>query len=280
MLSLKRMVKVILEVKWVKAKSALVKSRIYDVDYALNPYVGCEHGCLYCYARFMCKYAKTDKEWGDFVHVKINLPKILASEVRRLPEGTVLISSVTDPYQPLERKYLITRRSLEILSRTNFSVIILTKSDLVLRDIDKLKHMENVEVGFTITTLDESFSSILEPKAPSPLRRLKALEILKENGIDTFGFIAPFIPIISEKRLDSLLEKLAEINVDRVMVDTLNIKYGNLPYIRSVLKRVGLWTDIRQILECEYTYLQYYQEIKTRIKDASNELGLDIIFLF
>ena len=273
-------VKVDVEIRWVRARSALVKSGIYDIDYALNPYIGCEHGCAYCYARFMTKYTGTDKEWGEFVYIKINLPRVLASEVKKITKGSILISSVTDPYQPLERKYLLTRRSLEILSKTDLQLVILTKSDLVLRDIDILTRMKNIEVGFTITTINEKISNVLEPKAPSPLRRIKALEILNREGIRTFVFIAPFIPILSESRLDSLLRKISEINVDRVVIDTLNIKYGNRQYIERAVKKLGRWNEVNKVLSNKQSFLRYYNEVKSEIKELCESLGLKTFFLF
>ncbi len=272
--------KVILEVRWIKAKTVLVKSRIYDVDYALNPYIGCQHGCVYCYARFMSKYVKERRDWGSYVYVKINLPRVLASEVKKKKPGTVLISSVTDPYQPVEKRYEITRRALEILSKTSFKPIIMTKSDLALRDIDIISNIKNIEVGYSITTIIPNFSEILEPGAVSPKKRIKALETFSRKNISTFVFIAPFIPFVSEKDIDVLFELLSQIKIDRVVIDTLNIKYGNIQSLIKSLNKLSFWEKVREILADEKLFFEYYTHIKSQLSIKATQNGLRIYFLF
>lgn len=142
----------------IEAKSALGKTAIPGFDYCLNPYIGCMHGCRYCYASFMKRFTNHSEAWGAFLDVRINLPHVLMRELRRKPKGSVVISSVTDPYQPAEAKYKITRQCLELLAMLNWSVSILTKSTLVTRDIDIFQSFKNIEVGMTITTDSESVS--------------------------------------------------------------------------------------------------------------------------
>src|SRR3972149_9738911 len=101
-------------IREIKAKSILTKSGIPDVDYCVNPYIGCSHGCRYCYATFMKRYSGHTQEWGSFVDVKINAPEILRKQLKRAKRGRILISSVTDAYQPIESKYKLTRQGLEI----------------------------------------------------------------------------------------------------------------------------------------------------------------------
>ena len=203
-------------------------------DYCINPYTGCEHGCKYCYARFMAKYTKHKEPWGDWVDVKINAPQILEKEVKTKLKGRVYLSSVTDPYQPLEKKYQLTRKILKILTDHNFPVTIQTKSDLVLRDLDILKKNRGAKVGFTITSLDDKVRRVFESSASPVENRFKALKSLKENGITTFAMIAPILPDLTDvaavkKRLKGLVNFIWE--------DTLNIKYGNWPDIeKTVLK--------------------------------------------
>lgn len=166
----------------VESKSVLSRSRIYGVDYSVNPYLGCEHGCVYCYARFMLKYAHRDADWGRFAHPKANAPDVLERELREARKGLVLLSSVTDPYQPLERKYNLTRRILQRLSQHQFPVSILTKSSLVTRDIDVLQQFDECEVGLTIVTLDEDVRRNFEPRSDPIRERLVALRSLHEGG--------------------------------------------------------------------------------------------------
>ncbi len=135
-------------------KSILSKSGI--TDYSLNCYTGCEHGCLYCYARFMRKYTGHKEPWRKFVDIKINAPLVLEKEIKRKPKGEVFISSVCNPYQPLEKKYQLTRKCLKILVENGFPITILTKSSLVKRDFDILKNYLQIDLGLTITTMDEN----------------------------------------------------------------------------------------------------------------------------
>lgn len=213
------------------AKSVLVKTRIGGLTYCINPYTGCEHGCRYCYANFMRRFTGHTERWGEFVDVKINAPEILESELRRAKRGTVCLSSVTDPYQPLEEEYGLTRACLEILLRHQFPTDILTKSPLVMRDIDLLKRFEDIEVGFSITTDDENIRRVFEPKSPRISSRIEALKEIHRNGVKTYGFIAPMLPLSSEKILNMLTGA-----VDKIMVDKMNYSYR----VRSIYKRNGL----------------------------------------
>jgi DNA repair photolyase len=155
--------------------------------------------------------------WGEFVDVKINAPEILRKQLLRAKRGTVWISSVCDPYQSLEGKYELTRRCLKELLEKQFPVNIQTKSKLVLRDMDLLKDFKEIEVGFTITTNDETIAGFFTPGAASVTERLKALEKLHATKIRTFAFIGPLLPGDPE----NLVADLAGL-VDRVFVDRMN----------------------------------------------------------
>ena len=204
-------------IKEIKAKSILIKSGIPGADYCINPYTGCSHGCRYCYASFMKKYSRHDEPWGSFVDVKINAPDILRRQLRRAREGSIIISSVTDPYQHLESRYKITRQCLEELLPYQLPVDILTKSPLVLRDIDLMERFKNIEVGITITTDDEKMKNIFEPGAPSIESRIDTLKKLHEGGIRTYVFIGPVLPMNPE----ILSEKIAQYT-DSVFIDRMN----------------------------------------------------------
>jgi DNA repair photolyase len=222
-------------VREVLCKSVLSRSGISSVDYSVNPYVGCEHGCKYCYARFMRRVSKHGEEWGEFVDVKINAPQVLSSELVGAKKGLVLVSSVTDPYQPLERERRLTREILIRLGRHDFPTSILTKSFLVTRDIDVLREIEGCEVGLTITTLDEKVRMIFEPRASPPTERIKALKELSDAKIPTYAFVGPMLPYLTEETLDSLIRELSEAGIGYLLVDRLNIKYGNWAPIKAAL---------------------------------------------
>jgi DNA repair photolyase len=149
-----------MKIKEILAKNILSKSKVYD--YTLNPYIGCEHGCSYCYARFMKRFTGHKEDWGEFVDVKINAPELLDKEIKKKKTGRVWISGICDPYQPIEEKYELTRKFLEILLKHDWPVTIQTKSPLILRDIGLLKKLRKIEVCFTIATADEKIRKIFE----------------------------------------------------------------------------------------------------------------------
>ena len=216
-------------VKEIEAKTILSKSQIYD--YTLNAYVGCQHNCVYCYAKFMRRFTGHAEPWGAFVDVKINAAELLAREVRKKKKGRVWISGVCDAYQPLEKKYKLTRSCLEILIEQDWPITIQTKSPLVLRDIAVLKRAADVEVGFTITTADEKVRRIFEPGAPPIAKRVEALEILHAEGIRTFVMIAPLLPQ-AEGLVDLLKGK-----VDQVLIDRYNYHYADWAYKKHGLQQ-------------------------------------------
>jgi DNA repair photolyase len=156
--------------------------------------------------------------------VKINAPDLLRDEVKRKPAGRVWISGVCDPYQPIERKYELTRQCLEILAQNNWSVIIQTRSPLVLRDIDILKEAQDFEVGLSVTTADEGIRKLFEPHAPPINDRIKALDELHKAGIRTYAMIAPMLPGAEG------LEELLKGKVDYLLIDRMNYHYADWVY--------------------------------------------------
>ncbi len=209
-------------VKEVKAKSILSISKVYD--YVVNPYIGCQHACSYCYARFTKRFTGHREPWGEFVDVKINAPEILGIEIRKKRRGRVWVSGVCDPYQPLERRYELTRRCLGILAQHKWPVVIQTRSPLVLRDIEILKEAVGFDVGLTVTTVDEGIRELFEPHAPSIVDRVKALDELHRTGIRTYAMIAPILPEAEG------LPEILEGKVDYVLVDRLNYHYADWLY--------------------------------------------------
>ena len=170
-------------VKEIQAKTILSVSKIRD--YVINPYVGCQHACSYCYARFMKRFTGHSEPWGEFVDVKINAAELLSREILKKKIGEVWVSGVCDPYQPLEAKYGLTRKCLEILARDDWPVFVQTRSPLVLRDIDILKEGQHFQVGLSITTADDNIRKLFEPHAPPIQDRIAALDTLHRAGIKT-----------------------------------------------------------------------------------------------
>ncbi len=149
--------------------------------------------------------------------VKINAPEILQRQLKRARSGRVMISSVTDAYQPIESKYRLTRQCLEAILQYQFPVDILTKSPLVLRDTDLIKKFKDIEVGITITTNDEKISRVFEPNAPSIIARIRTLKTLHDSRIKTYAFIGPVLPMNPE----ALSEKINP-HVDSIIIDRMN----------------------------------------------------------
>ena len=223
-----------------EAKSALNKTGIPGFDYCLNPYIGCRHGCKYCYASFMKRFTGHMEEWGEFLDVRGNLPQILEREIRRKKKGIVMVSSVTDPYQRAEETYGVTRRCLMALAKASWPVSILTKSPLVLRDIDVLNYFKDIEVGITITTDSESMRRIIEPGAPPLAERRRAVRELRAAGIPTYAFVGPILPIEDPQSFAAELGHIA----DKVLLDRMNY----IGKVRSLYRRKNLTEN----LEPEY----------------------------
>lgn len=226
-------------VREIECKSLLTRSGIASIDYAINPYVGCAHGCVYCYASFMKRFTGHTEPWGSFVDVRVNAAAVLARQMPRAKRGKISLSTVTDPYQPLEKQYQITRACLEVLAAYDFPVSILTKSDLVRRDIDLLRRLKDVEVGFTISTLDDELRRAFEPGASPIPARLAALGELAEAGIKTWAFCGPLLPFLSdgEEQMEALFRELARVSVSSLIVDSMKLSGGIGGRVRKVLER-------------------------------------------
>ncbi|MDD5557418.1 MAG: radical SAM protein [bacterium] len=240
----------------VYCRSILSRSGIPGFDWSINPYTGCLHDCAYCYALYMRRFTGHREPWGRFLDVKLNAPRILARALRRTPPSSIFMSSVTDPYQPAERRYELTRRLLEILAPLPHALSIHTKSSLVTRDIDLLRRCREPSVTFTIVTADERAARCLEPGASPVGERIRALERLARAGVRTGVFIAPVIPYVTERRLEGLLAALARAGVREVGVDDLHyadrIASRLLPALRA-------WSDeaARRYLRTPRNYTQH-----------------------
>jgi DNA repair photolyase len=257
------------------AKSIMVPSKLPDADYVLNPYTGCAFGCSYCYASFMGKYVGEDiEEWGKYVYVKTNAVELAREEVSRMGPAkrlsTLLLSSVTDPYQGVESKYRLTRGILEVLADAAWPgrVGILTKSPLVTRDVDVLLRLPHPEVGLTVTTTEDEISSWLEVRAPKASARLRALQELSRAGLPVYAFIGPLLPHFREQPelLDLLFGGLAGAGVEEVYVEHINLK----AYIRSRL-------EPRLLTESPAVQEAYVAARRDEHRAALNELVAELL---
>jgi DNA repair photolyase len=263
------------KVREVVARTALSRSKLSGLDYALNPYRGCEHGCLYCYSPAVIHYDGAER-WGDFVEARANLPVILAHELRRLPRGVIGIGTVTDPYQPAEREYRVTRHCLEQLLRKQWPICIQTKSKMVVEDIGLIGQFKEKEVGITFTTADDTMREWMEPAASSVGERLKALGALRDAGIPTFVFFGPVLPGLAESGLEGLFSYMAQMSVTRVLVDRLRMHPGVWERLRPCLEKYR--PDLLPAYEAvRFGSPEEYEQLLADIADTARRAGVSSV---
>ena len=228
--------------KEVVVKDLVTKSNLPASDYVINPYVGCPHGCRYCYACFMKRFTNHSEPWGSFIDIK-RCDKPISK--KKLQGKSVFLSSVTDCYNPFEEKYENTRKILEQLISIDCELNISTKSQLILRDIDLLKQCKNLKVSVSVNTLDEQFKSDMD-RASSIGKRLETIETLHENGIYTVLFMSPIFPGITDYK--EIIVKTHRF-VDEYWFENLNLrgsyKQDILSYIKNAYPQlVELYDEI------------------------------------
>lgn len=246
--------------KHIQVNDYVTKSNLPASDYVINPYVGCSHGCKYCYASFMKRFTGHKEKWGSFIDIKQCDKKINA---KKLENKRVFLSSVTDCYNKFEEKYELTRNILKQLIDVNCELSISTKSKLILRDLDLLKQMKNLTVSMSINTLDEDFKNDMD-SASSISDRLETLKELHNNGIKTVLFMSPIFPYITD------FKKIINVSkdyIDEYWFENLNLrgsyKQTILNYIENKYPNlVNQYNDI------------YINKNKEYWKDLSKEIDV------
>ena len=257
-------------IREIDVKSILTKSDLPVSDYSVNPYVGCTHGCKYCYASFMKRFTNHPEPWGTFLDVKY-WPEIRHPE--RYAGKELFLGSVTDPYLPQEETYRRTRALLEQLKGSGVRLSIATKSDLVLRDLNLIKTFPDARVSWSINTLDEHFKNDMD-QAVSIQRRLAAMEEFHRSGVRTTCFISPIFPGITDVK--SIIQRAKE-HCNLIWLENLNLR-GNYKAI------------IMDYIQEKYpSLLPLYQEIYSRgnrnywelldveLRDYTAGLGLEYV---
>lgn len=252
-----------MKINIINTKDYITKSNLPFCDYVINPYIGCTHACKYCYASFMKRFTGHTEEWGKFIDVKL-CDKPLNK--KKLTGKSIFLSSVTDPYNPLEKEYKITRNILEQLVDINCRIYISTKSSFIIRDINLLKKCNNVIVDISLNTLDEEFRKDMD-NAASVQQRLDTLKILYDNGIYTALFISPWFPELTDFK--SLVKATKEY-VNEYWFENLNLrgdyKKRILNYIAKCYpKLIGLYDDIYRHNNTKY-WKQKEKEFKEYCK--------------
>jgi len=249
-----------------RCTTALSSSGLPGLRYALNPYLGCAHACAYCYAPATLRRPELTGTWGDEVYPRNNIIDVLARELKRREPGLVGIGTVTDPYQPAERTYRLTRGSVSLLASSRFPFQVHTKSDLVLRDLDLLVRAGGrASVGITVTTLDEDAALRIEPGASPPAKRAAVLRRCAAEGVATWVFLGPVIPGLNDSpaSLRAVVD-LAAGTGSHIMLDRLNLRRGVLDRLRPVMPS----------LRPDDLSPAWWQRVMTTVSVACKEAGL------
>lgn len=265
-----------MNVQEILCKTALSASTLPGLTYSLNPYRGCQHNCAYCYAPNVLRMPR--EHWGDDLKVKKNIALVLAHELKTKKFGVVGISTVTDPYQPLEQKYKLTRFCLEQLMQYEFPVHIQTKSALVIRDIDLLLRFTDSQVMFSIGTLHDNERSLLEPHTSSIQDRLAALQKCADAGLKTAVFFGPVYPTTAVDEIPQFLDTIKNSGAQELWIDMLRLKPGILENIQKTFihnQKIGQKFS-KQMLET----MNYYRNIREEIQKKGKEQNLKIIDAF
>ncbi len=257
-----------MKIKEITSKTALSPSKLPGLDYALNPYTGCGHQCVYCYVPSVLHLPRN--EWREIIYVKRNLPLLLAKELAKKKMGTIGISTVTDSYQPIERKYKVTRFSLEQLQKYDFPIQIQTKSDLVLRDVNLINRFSQSEIMMSIGTINDGDRKKLEPNASSIQKRINVLEELKEySQINASVFLGPIYPNLPWDDIQKLLDIFIEKDVSTIMIDTLHLKPGLQQSLKSIMQKESTLSN--GFTNHIFTDSNWFQQTANKIKKYTHE---------
>ena len=233
-------------------------------DYTLNPYSGCFFGCTYCYAAFFARSKEKMDNWGHWVEVKENAIELLRKKRSKTLEGkTIYMSSVTDPYQPIEKKLELTRGILEILLIHQPRLVIQTRSPLIVRDIDLLKKFENLQVNMTVTTDSEEIRKVFEPQCPKNSVRLSAIRKVVQAGIQSVITMTPLLPI---NNLDNFIRQLKETGVQKFIVQPFHADRGKFV--------AGTREEALKLIDKYDWTPQKYKVIEEKLKSSFPNLGV------
>lgn len=256
-------------------KTILGKSGISD--YSLNCYGGCAHACAYCYARFMQRFHPHVEPWGGYVDVKVNAVEVLDKQLRRLPPGDVFVSSACDGWQPIERERKLTRECCRLLVQHGFQVNALTKSALILRDLDIFSG-SSAQIGVTVTTLDQRLARLWESYASPIEDRFRVLEEAHAAKLKTSIMFGPLLPFLSDndESVHALLERAAALHVNTIWVDAFNPRPKVWESTAALLDAEfpGLRERYRRVLFSSPVRAAYLAGLRDRIARAAERLRI------
>lgn len=243
--------------------------RVSGAAWSLNPYVGCLHSCRYCYVPNTMHLERS--RWGSYVVVKHNLPTLLRKELEERPRLTVFVSTSTDPYQSIEQERRITRSCLLLLARHDWPVDILTRSPLVLRDLDVLRRFRELRVGLSVPTLDEEARRLLEPNAPPIRARLDALRRLSDAGLTTYANYAPAYPPTGGATARDIASTFQEAGVEWVNTSAWRYQSGYLAGMWDGLRRTQ-WAQLARFVGNSTRQESFRRELQAAFGDVGLRL--------
>lgn len=254
----------------IKVKSVLSKSNLPVCEYSVNPYVGCTHGCKYCYASFMKRFTGHAEPWGTFLDVKV-WPEI--KNPRKYAGKELFIGSVTDPYLPQEERYERTRALLEQLKGSGAKLSIATKSDLILRDLDLIKTFPDARVSWSINTLDEDFRNDMD-NAVRVERRLMAMEAFYQAGIRTTCFVSPIFPDITD--VEAIIQRVKK-QCHLIWLENLNLRGSYKAVMMKYIQRTRphLLPLYQEIYNSGNQ--SYWELLDKRLNAYADKVGLDYV---
>ena len=243
------------------------KDTLFCGNYTVDPYQYCEFSCNYC-----------DSSQSDVVNIKTNAVEILKEEIEKLQKGRIIIGSVHDPYQEAEKKYRLTRKLLSVIQEFNFPCHILTKSPLVLRDLDILTSLKDCIVTISISSLKKSVCSIFEPNISPPLQRLNAINTLSENNIISGLAIIPILPYISDNEFEKIIKYANDSNALYVLHKSLELKGDQKNIFLALINKFN--SDLVSKYQKLYgeSYLpdqNYLNRIKGKIDTICENIGME-----
>ncbi|MBE8539266.1 radical SAM protein [Geoglobus acetivorans] len=252
------------------------KSRICTcpVKYSLNPYTGCDHRCLYCYSTYIPNFFSARPK-------KLLLTR-LERELKNLPENALIsMSNSSDPYPPMERELELTRGALKLMAEKGVRLLVITKSDIVVRDADILANMRSA-VSITVTTIHDEIAGRIEPDAPKPGERIRALKELKKRGIPVILRLDPVMPGINEDHVEDVLER-ADF-VDHVVASTLKLRRDSFARISREFPEIAeryrylYFAEGEKIGGSWYLRRERREELLSRVAEKCEELGMSYAF--
>ncbi len=278
-----------------QAKTIITPSKLPASDYVVNPYSGCAFGCVYCYAEFTRKFTNhIDDEWGKYVDIKINTPELFEKEFQKLEKKiskktefkngkkpVLFFGSVTDPYQGVEAKYELTRKCFEIIARSeiknNIEISLLTKSPLVTRDIEIFKKIPNLEIGMTISSVDDNISKLFECYAPPSSLRIQALKKLNDAGLNTYAFVGPLLPhfVANEDSLKNLFKAIKKSGTKRVWVEHINLAGSKMSRLLDLVGDSLTKEELKLFRDSQTD--EYKRKLSDTILNIVKENGLELV---